>query len=181
MSNATTNQTAQATQATQAIEYIDCLTKGIGYASRIRRIEKSSDGKRLVQPFWSVKINMMSGQKGAVDYLAYDVKSTSKEIDDLLAQFKVIADETKIVDGQEMSANRILFRATIGDAYPHAYTLTRGPRAGEQRLEMKGRLVRIHSILVNGETVYREPAKEAAPQPMADAVSPQDQGTGTNG
>jgi hypothetical protein len=176
MSNANNNQASA-----QSSEYINCLTQGIGYASRVRLVTKSGNGKKLDKPFWAVKVNMMMGRKGEVEYLAYDLKSTSQQIDALLDNLKATADETKVVNGQEVAANKILFRITIGDATPHSYTLTKGARAGEQRLEMKGRVVRIHSIYVNDECTYIEPAKEAAAQPQAEAAPEQAQRTGTNG
>lgn len=122
-------------------EYIDVHTTGIGYVNRIRDVSpKKGDA------FLACTIAALSGKRNDPDYTYYDVKVAGKDAQHLIRRC------VNAVTNQQ----NVLVGFVIGDAYPEAFTYTKGSKAGQQGLQMKGRLLYVKWIKVDGNTVYPE-------------------------
>lgn len=166
----TTNTPAASTPS----NYINLHTVGIGYISRVRKVEVKKGNA-----FYAASIRAMFGEKGVKDgvsYTPYDVKAVSEQAEMVLRDFEA---------DMNNDAKRVTVQFKIGDAEINTFTYKTGPKAGEMGIVMKGRLVKIERVWVKdlsqsgseqeGNVLkYTAPVKESA----------EDQGearTGTNG
>ena len=136
---------------TQPKEYFNLHTSGLGYLNRIRWVQpgKKSSGRRT-EPFLACSINALRGDSEDVSYTHLDVRVSGEE---------AIA----IVDSlqKEVEARRkVIISFKVGDIYPHLYERDardqdRKPTGHkEMAVLIKGRLLLINSVAVDGEKIY---------------------------
>jgi hypothetical protein len=164
MSKTTTNA-RNASNSDQGNNYVDMHTVGLGYLSRVREVPV-----RKGKPFLSASISAFHGEKGVEDgltFVPFDVKAASEQCKEVLKQFETQANDRDC---------KVMVRFKIGDQYIDSYTFTRGDRAGQTGMVLKGRLLFVSHVWVKAQgadsyALAYEYKAEAAAQ----------QGDGTNG
>ncbi len=122
-------------------QYFNLHTSGIGYISRIREVKPKKG-----QPFLACKVSALCGPTDAVEYRPFDCRVSGAEAEKLVR---------RCMDAVE-AERKVLIGFNIGDIYPDLYEV-----GGETKVMMKGRLLRIDWIKVDGQNVYTAPRREA--------------------
>ncbi len=139
--------------ATQTSEtkYFDLHTTGIGYLNRLREVTP-----RKGKPFMAVTVAALKGAADAVEYTYIDCNVVGEEAEKQIRRCQQAVDaEMKVLVG---------FR--IGDIWPDMFTYHNGPRQGQTGVSLKGRLLYIGWIKINGKTVYQA-------KPVVDTAEPE--------
>lgn len=112
-------------------------TKGIGYFNRIRQVTP-----RKGQPFWSVEVNCLHGNDG--ESTRFDCKVVGQETINLFEKHlaEVGKDDT------------IIASVVMSDIYLHQFIYQKGAKAGEPGACIKGRLLDVKYLKVNGQVVH---------------------------
>ncbi|MCO8163864.1 STY4534 family ICE replication protein [Pseudomonas sp. 21LCFQ010] len=126
--------------------YFDLHTSGIGYLNRIREVEV-----RKGAPFMAVTVAALHGSSEQAEYTYIDCKVAGGEAENLVRRCQ-----------QAEAANRkVLVGFRIGDIRVETFTYERGPKKGQTGASLKGRLLFISWIKINGEYAYQAPQKES--------------------
>lgn len=138
------------TQNTQA-KYFDLHTQGVGYINRFREIQPKS---KKSQSFCAVTIAFLRGSSDDVEYTYVDTIIRNKEVCELLkANQDAINDESK----------KVLGVVTVGDIYPDTFET----QEGKVLATIKGRLIGMKQLIIDGEVVYKkEPFNANGNQPV---------------
>lgn len=158
-------------------EYFNLHSSGIGYLNRIRWVDVKGRGRRS-EPFLACAISALRGPSDSVEYTYFDVRVSGEEA-------------ISLIDNMQETVNsgaKVIVNFRIGDIYPHLYeraVKVDGRPTGQMETAclLKGRLLLINSISVNGEKVYERPADQSeasAPEsgaPAAAEPSPQGEGS----
>lgn len=153
--------------------YFNLHVSGIGYLNRIRWVETGRNAGRRAQPFLACSISALRGRPEDREYTFFDVRVSGAEAQGLIESLmEDVRADRKVVVG---------FR--IGDIYPHLYERNvRDPQSGHPTAQrewaslIKGRLLLINSITVDGERTYTRPAQEVG-DPDTEGAG---QGSGTD-
>jgi hypothetical protein len=149
---------------TQASSYFNLHTQGIGYLNRVREVTV-----RRGQPFMACDIAALHGASDDVEYTRFDCKVAGGEAERLIRQY--------MADVQ--AERKVLLGFRIGDLWTDAFIYEKGERQGQPGASLKGRLIFIEWIKVDGTLVYKAPARTPVPadaeQPTADADHAQHQ------
>jgi hypothetical protein len=136
-------------------EYFDLHVNGLGYLYRARLVHPKA-GQRF-SPFLAVDINAIHGPRNSVTFVYFDCRVSGEEAG------KVIQDLASKINSKD---HKVLAGFKIGDMFlgePYE-------RNGETRVPIKGRLLRLGWVKVDGKVVY------TAPQPTeADTEGKTDQ------
>ena len=150
-------QTRQSQSQQGPKEYWDLHVTGIGYLNRARWVSVDRGGRKA-HPFLSCGINALRGAKDDPIYTPYDVKVSGEEAIELIDSLI-----------PEIQAHRkVLVSFRIGDIYPHTYQRKERDQDGRDTGKMetasliKGRLLLIYSIKVDGVEKYRRPSSDQA-------------------
>lgn len=135
--------------------YFDLHTNGIGYLNRIRQVNV-----RKGNPFIAVTIAALHGAADEVEYTYIDCKVAGGEAERLVRRCQQA----------ESAGRKILVAFRIGDLWIDTFTYDKGDRIGQTGVCLKGRLLFIAWIKIDGETVYQAPEKE--PERSADTTGP---------
>ena len=129
-------------------QYFDLHTSGIGYMSRLRLVQPDKSKGQKFKPFWSVSVSAICGEENDVKYVKFDLNIKGDQANQAMDVLKpyLIDDEGKPLD------NKILVGFRVGDAIPEIYTVTKEGKP-EQRVCLKGRLLKLTSAKVNGQIV----------------------------
>ncbi|MEZ9997940.1 DUF3577 domain-containing protein [Vibrio sp. 10N.261.46.A3] len=126
---------SQANQDSQ--KALNLHTKGIGYLNRIRKVTPKKG-----QPFWSVEVNCHYGTDK--DSTRFDCIVVGKDAIDLFDKHLVGMTKEDTVTASVL----------ISDIYLHQYIYTKGPKTGEPGACIKGRLLEVKYLKVNGQVVH---------------------------
>lgn len=147
---------------------------GVGYLNRVRWVKTSSCGGRKAEPFLACSISAMHGSSDEPSYTYLDLRVSGREAIEMVDQL-----------GADVDAKRKVFVSfRVGDIYPHLYERSVRDQSGKPTGEketaaiIKGRLLLLNSITIDGERVYtreseQEPASGAAPQPVQTSQEPE--------
>lgn len=151
--------------------YFDLHVTGLGYVNRIREVKP-----RKGDAFLACDIAALNGPSDKPEYRYFDVRVSGTDAQHLVRRCEeAVKAERKVLIG---------FR--LGDLWPDLFTYTKGKRQGETGVSLKGRLLFVSWIKVDGKLVYKAEAKaadntaedeRAAPRedaPNADATSTDD-------
>jgi hypothetical protein len=145
-------------------KFFDLHTSGIGYMKRLRFVSPDKAKGQKFKPFVSVSICALVGEEGDVKYVNYDVNIKGGQAKDAIEVLKpYLIDET----GAALE-NKVLVGFRIGDAMPEIYQVkNKTTGEAENRVSLKGRLLKLTSAKVNGNVVElpkteHDVAKEAA-------------------
>jgi hypothetical protein len=122
-------------------EYFDLHVTGLGYLRRARLV-KPKQGQRF-NPFWAVEVNAFHGRSDSVNFVYFDCRVSGEEA------CKVIQDLESNINNKD---RKVLAGFRIGDIVPDTYV-----KGDETRVSLKGRLLRLGWVKVDGEVVYTAP------------------------
>ena len=131
------------TTNTHENKHFDLHTKGIGYLNRIREVKV-----RRGEPFMAVTIAALRGTSDQVEYTYIDCVVRGAEAEKLIRRCQAASEADK----------KIFVSFTIGDIYPETFVYRSGDKKGETGVSIKGRLLRLGFIKIDGETVYQAEA-----------------------
>ena len=135
-------------------EYFDLHVNGLGYLRRARQVTPKQ-GQRF-NPFWAVEVHAIHGPRDSVTFVYFDCRVSGEEAG------KVIQDLESNINNKD---RKVLAGFRIGDIVPETYV-----KGNETRVSLKGRLLRLGWVKVDGKVVY------TAPQPTeADTEGKTDQ------
>lgn len=144
-------------------EHFDLHTKGCGYLGRVRWVKPRGGGRRA-EPFLACAINAVHGSVTEPAYTYFDLRVVGVECAELVERFK-----------QDVQNDRKVFVSfRVGDIYPHLYYADvkdseTGAPGKEPRVIIKGRLLLLTHVKVDGQTVYERP-KTTDVQPAAESA-----------
>ena len=135
-------------QNTQASvnKFFDLHTRGIGYLNRIREVSV-----RKGEPFMAVTVAALRGDTDSPDYTYFDCRISGSEAEALVRRCQPAASAGK----------KVLIGFTIGDIYADTFVYTSGPKIGETGVTLKGRLLRVSFIKIDGETVWKAAPRDS--------------------
>lgn len=142
----------------QETKYFDLHTSGIGYLNRIREVTV-----RKGKPFMAVTVAALHGASDEVQYTYFDCKVAGGEAERLVRRCQQAESEKR----------KVLVAFRIGDLWTDTFTYEKGDKKGQTGVSLKGRLLYINWIRVDGELVYQAPPKEdPVSTPEAEVDSP---------
>lgn len=119
-------------------KFFDLHTRGIGYISRLRTV--APKGKKSAS-FLACSISALRGDTDSKEYTYFDVKICGKKAFEILKEY---ADKLK-------KEQKVFVSFVIGDTYPEYYT----DKENKLRGCIKGRLLRIALLKIDGKVIYR--------------------------
>jgi hypothetical protein len=131
-------------QSNEASKYFDLHTTGIGYLNRIREVR--SRGK----PFVAVTVAALRGSTESAEYTYIDCNVVGEEAEKLVRRCLPAVDADK----------KVLVSFRIGDIWPDLFTYEKGEKKGQSGVSLKGRLLFINWIKVDGVLVHESKPKE---------------------
>lgn len=151
----------QQQQAPAQREYFNLHANGIGYLSRVRSVTPSGRGRKA-EPFLACAISALRGATDSPDYTYFDLRVSSAEAIELIEGLQAEVDARR----------KVLISFRVADIYAHSYERDardqNGRPTGQKELAalIKGRLIMINSIKVDGQLVYQrtESAERASPE-----------------
>ena len=157
--------------ASAQTNHFNLHVNGVGYVNRIRWVEPRRNAGRRAEPFLACSVSAIRGNAESPDYTYFDLRVSGSEAIEMVKRLKVDVEEKRKVF--------IAFR--IGDIYPHMYerdVQRDGRKTGEKEMAalIKGRLLLINSITIDGENVYRRDPDAAAPEDDAPAGNSEEYG-----
>ncbi|WP_397458535.1 STY4534 family ICE replication protein [Pseudomonas asplenii] len=143
--------------------YFNLHTNGLGYLNRIREVNPERG-----QPFLACTIAALNGPKTSPSYRYFDVTVSGSDAKRLIRFYtKAVTDGRKVLIG-----------FLIGDLWTDLFPYTKGEKAGQTGVSLKGRLLFISWIKVDGQLVYQvkssakgEQAVEAQSPEIADTTA----------
>lgn len=137
---------------TNETKYFDLHTRGIGYLCRAREVQV-----RKADPFMAVTVAALHGATHDAEYTYIDCRVTGAEAETLIRHYK-----------EEInSGDKVLVCFTIGDIWISPFTYQKGDKKGQPGASLKGRLLYLSTVRINGETVFKAPPRE----PLQDTTS----------
>ena len=147
-------------------KFFDLHTTGIGYLNRIREVSP-----RKGKPFTCVTVAALHGSADKAEYSYIDCNVVGAEAESLIKRCQQAVEAKK----------KVLVSFRIGDIWADAFTYDKGDKKGQAGASLKGRLLFIGWIKVDGKLVYEAKPKNATPpadnqgQPGVDQALNQDQ------
>jgi len=136
------------TPSSTEAKFFDLHTSGIGYLNRIREVKPRGKGK----PFMAVTVAALRGSTDDVEYSYIDCNIVGADAEKLVRRCQeAVAAEKKVL---------VSFR--IGDIWTNVFTYEKGDKKGQPGASLKGRLLFIGWIKVDGETVYEAKPKDSS-------------------
>ena len=120
-------------------EYFDLHTQGIGYLNRVREVRPKNGSS-----FWACDIAALHGSEDNVNYTRFDCRVSGAKALELIQQYQDAVEQDR----------QVLIGFRIGDLYGDLFTYSKGKRAGEPGISLKGRLLYIGFIKIDGEYAY---------------------------
>ena len=147
---------AHANHPQEAVTYFNLHTSGIGYLNRVREVPV-----RRGPPFMACDIAALHGASDAVEYTRFDCKVAGGEAERLIRQYW---DAVK-------AEKKVLLAFRIGDLWIDPFLYEKGEKQGQPGASLKGRLLFIDWIKVDGKLEYKAPARQEATAPAEQAPS----------
>jgi hypothetical protein len=145
---------AHANHSQEATTYFNLHTVGIGYLNRVREVQV-----RRGQPFMACDIAALHGASDAVEYTRFDCKVAGGEAERLIRLYMNAVQAEK----------KVLLSFRIGDLWIDPFLYEKGDKQGQPGASLKGRLLFIDWIKVNGTLEYKAPARQEAIAPAEQA------------
>ncbi|MCX5567492.1 MULTISPECIES: DUF3577 domain-containing protein [Alcaligenes] len=141
--------------STQTSNHFNLHVNGIGYLNRIRWVETKGSGRKA-KPFLSCSISAMRGKTDEPDYTYFDLRVSGSEAIEMVEKLK----------GDVEAKRKVFVSFRVGDIYAHSYMRNlrdeNGRTTGEQEPAalIKGRLLLINSVTVDGVNIFRRESQE---------------------
>ena len=156
-----------ASTQTNQTNHFNPHVNGIGYLNRVRWVETKANGRKA-NPFLACSISALRGHSDQPDYTYFDLRVSGSEAIEIVEKLM-----------QDVQAGRkVVLSFRVGDIYPHVYMRdirdANGNRTNGQEPAalIKGRLLLINSITIDGQNVFRR--ESCAESQTDDAYAPQD-------
>ena len=165
--------------ATTQTNHFNLHVSGIGYLNRVRWVQPKQAGRKA-QPFLACSVSALRGNAESPDYTYLDLRVSGQEAAELVEKCMEDVDQNR----------KVVISFKVGDIYPHMYerdVKVDGRKTGEKEMAclIKGRLLLINTITIDGERVYTRQTEDDVPstEPGADPdASQEDAGLpGTDG
>lgn len=140
------------TQTSTKSNYFNLHTQGIGYLNDIRLVEPKKGN-----PFYACRIAALVGESDSPEYRYFDMNVVGKDTETLIKRCQNAVDEKK----------KVLVSFVMADMRCDTFTYSsdsKNHKKGDTGVSLKGRLIRIKMIKIDGKEVYKE-------QPKADEQS----------
>lgn len=149
-------------QAVESHKYFDLHLRGLGYLSRVRDVATKGNGRSKARPFFACSISAFHGDpdvENGIVYLPLDLIVSGDKAKEAV---RAVMNDANDPDA------KVLVGFRSGDHYIRTFERT-GDRAGETGAVLKGRLLKVFWIKVDGEFVYRDESDDTASGPEATA------------
>ncbi|EAR3128693.1 DUF3577 domain-containing protein [Salmonella enterica] len=143
----------QSQQASTKTEYFNLTIKGMGYLSNIRQVNGPNG------TFISCVVNGLSGPTDNASYTRFDVTVAGKEASSLINRCQKSVDEDK----------KVLIGFVLSNPKTDIFTLNSGEHAGEQRVSLKARLIKVDWIKIGQEKVFQTEKSDSMPPQQGSA------------
>ena len=128
-------------------KYYDLHTSGAGFLNRCREVKPKAGSGSKFKPFWSVAIGAFRGSEENVEYTNFDCNIAGGKALEIIQQYK---------DQINDQSSKVICGFTIGDIYGYSFTTkNKETQQDENRCGIKGRLIFIQFIKIDGEMVYK--------------------------
>ncbi|MDR8763320.1 DUF3577 domain-containing protein [Burkholderia multivorans] len=140
-------------QAVEPRKYFDLHLRGLGYLSRVRDVTAKGSGRSKAKPFLACAISAFHGDPNVENGIVYLPL-------DLIVSGEKAREAVRAVMGDANDPDaKVLVAFRSGDHYIRTFERT-GNRAGETGAILKGRLLKLFWIKVDGEEVYRDEGED---------------------
>lgn len=161
--------------ASAQANHFNLHVNGVGYLNRVRWVETKRNAGRRAEPFLACSVAALRGNAEQPDYTYFDLRVSGREAIEMVDRL-----------GEDVAAQRKVFISfRVGDIYPHLYERDvkdreTGRKTGEREMAtlIKGRLLLINSITIDGENVFKRDADAAQSEDDVPAGDGADQGDG---
>ena len=139
--------------ATQT-NHFNLHVSGIGYLNRVRWVQPKQAGRKA-QPFLACSVSALRGNAESPDYTYLDLRVSGQEAAELVEKCIEDVDQNR----------KVVISFKVGDIYPHLYerdVKVDRRKTGEKEMAclIKGRLLLINTITIDGERVYSRQADD---------------------
>jgi hypothetical protein len=149
------NNTSNASNTGKSKDYFNLTINGLGYLSNVRQVNAQSG------TFISCVINALSGPSDSPSYVRFDVTVAGKEASSLINRCQKAVDEDK----------KVLIGFVLSNPSTDIFQLKNGEHAGESRVSLKARLIKVDWIKIGQEMVYK--TERAEPHVAQNSASQQ--------
>ncbi|REE18201.1 uncharacterized protein DUF3577 [Paraburkholderia sp. BL27I4N3] len=136
-------------QSVEPRKYFDLHLRGLGHLSRVRDVTARGNGRSKARPFLACAISAFHGDpnvENGVVYLPLDLIVSGEKAKEAVRAVMNDANDPDV---------KVLVSFRAGDHYIRTFERT-GNRAGETGAVLKGRLLKLFWIKVDGQEVYRD-------------------------
>jgi microcompartment protein CcmK/EutM len=145
-------------EATQT-NHFNLHLAGIGYLNRVRWVVPKQAGRKA-QPFLACSVSALRGDSQSPDYTYLDLRVSGQEASVLIEKCMKDVDQRR----------KVVISFKVGDIYPHMYERQvkvdgQKTAATEMACLIKGRLLLVNTITIDGERVYSRQAEDDAVDP----------------
>lgn len=129
--------------------YFNLHTTGVGYLSDIREYQPKKG-----EPILSCRVSALVGQSDSSEYRFFDMNVIGEEAKKLIGRCREAVAAKK----------KVLISFVMADMWYDTFTYGKDSdfhKKGDIGVSLKGRLIRINMIKVNGELKYAEQSKSA--------------------
>lgn len=149
------NNTSNASNTGKSKDYFNLTINGLGYLSNVRQVNAQSG------TFISCVINALSGPSDSPSYVRFDVTVAGKEASSLINRCQKAVDEDK----------KVLIGFVLSNPSTDIFQLKNGEHAGESRVSLKARLIKVDWIKIGQDMVFKTERSE--PQQEQNTASQQ--------
>ncbi|MBX7020881.1 DUF3577 domain-containing protein, partial [Providencia rettgeri] len=143
------------TASAQTSNHFNLHVNGLGYLNRVRWVETKGSGRKA-QPFLACSISAVRGNTDEPDYTYFDLRVSGSEAIEMVEKLM----------GDVEAKRKVFVSFRVGDIYTHVYMRNlrdeKGRPTGEQEPAalIKGRLLWINSVTVDGVNIFRRELQE---------------------
>ncbi|EGO7326723.1 DUF3577 domain-containing protein [Salmonella enterica] len=139
--------------------YFNLHVNGLGYITNVRQVVNGNSR------FTCCTLNALSGPTDNADYTRFDVTVAGKDATSLINRCQKSCDEDK----------KVMIGFVLSGIKTDIFTLTKGEHAGENRVCLKTRLIRVDWIKIDGKIVHKAEKPDSTSTPPAQNQSAQKQ------
>ncbi|WP_053140982.1 STY4534 family ICE replication protein [Erwinia billingiae] len=147
------NNPSNASNNGKSKDYFNLTINGLGYLSNVRQVNAQSG------TFISCVINALSGPSDSPSYVRLDVTVAGKEASSLINRCQKAVDEDK----------KVLIGFVLSNPSTDIFQLKNGEHAGESRVSLKARLIKVDWVKIGQDMVFK--TERAEPQQAQNAAS----------
>ncbi|MDR5804931.1 DUF3577 domain-containing protein [Caballeronia sp. LZ001] len=141
-------------QSVEPRKYFDLHLRGLGYLSRVRDVTSRGNGRSKAKPFLACSISAFHGDPNVDNGIVY------LPLDLIVSGEKAKEAVRSVMDDANDRDVKVLVAFRSGDHYIRTFERT-GNRAGETGSVLKGRLLKLFWIKVDGQEVWRDEGDDA--------------------